>query len=172
MMKQIATYAAVALFAAATLTAQHTSPPAEASTSINGKAVSIKYHAPSVHGRKIFGPGGLISGDRNYPIWRAGANPATLLHTELDLKIGDLDVPAGDYSLYVSLEDVNNWMLVINKQTGQWGLTYDKAQDLGRTKMTMSKPASKIETLKYTLSANKLELAWDDYVASVPLTAK
>lgn len=172
MTKKILTCAAVALFAAATLSAQYTSPPAEASTSINGKAVSIKYHSPSVHGRKIFGAGGLISRDRNYPIWRAGANPATLLHTELDLKIGDLDVPAGDYSIYVSLEDVDNWVLVINKQTGQWGLTYDKAQDLGRTKMTMSKPASKVETLKYTLSPNKLELAWDDYVASVPLAAK
>lgn len=172
MIKNLLTCAAVAVFAVSSLSAQQASPPAEASTSIGGKAVSIKYHSPSVKGRDIFGPRGLISGDRNYPIWRAGANPATLLHTELDLKIGDLDVPAGDYSIYVSLEDVDNWVLIINKQTGQWGLTYDKAQDLGRTKMTMSKPASKVESLKYTLSANKLELAWDDYVGSVSLTAK
>lgn len=172
MIKNLLTCAAVAVLAASSLSAQQPSPPAEASTSIGGKAVSIKYHSPSVKGRDIFGPKGLISGDRNYPIWRAGANPATLLHTELDLKIGDLDVPAGDYSLYVSLEDVDNWVLVINKQTGQWGLTYDKAQDLGRTKMTMSKPASKVESLKYTLSPNKLELAWDDYAGSVSLTAK
>ena len=171
-MKNLLICAGVAMFAAATLSAQYTSPPAEASTSINGKAVTIKYHSPSLHGRDVFAPGGLISGDRNYPIWRAGANPATLLHTDVDLKIGDLDVPAGDYSLYVSLADVNNWVLVINKQTGQWGLTYDKAQDLGRTKMTMTKPASKVEALKYTLSPNKLELAWGDYVASVPLAAK
>lgn len=171
-MKQLLICAAAAALAAVSLSAQYTSPPAEESTSINGKAVTITYHSPSVHGRKIFGPGGLISGDRNYPIWRAGANPATVLHTELDLKIGDLDVPAGDYSLYVSLEDVENWVLVINKLTGQWGLSYDKAEDLGRVEMTMSKPSSKVETLKYTLSADKLELAWDDYVASVPLTAK
>jgi hypothetical protein len=172
-MNHLLTCAAVAVFAAATLSAQQQpSPPAEASTSIGGKTVSIDYHSPSVRGRDVFGPKGLISGDRNYPIWRAGANPATLLHTELDLKIGDLDVPAGDYSIYVSLEDVDNWALVINKQTGQWGLTYDKAQDLGRTKMTMSKPASKVESLKYTLWPNKLELAWDGYVASVPLAAK
>jgi hypothetical protein len=171
-MKHLLTCAALTAFAAANLAAQQPSPPAEASTSINGKSVTIKYHSPSVRGRDIFGPKGLISGDRNYPVWRAGANPATLLHTELDLKIGDLDVPAGDYSIYVSLEDVANWVLIVNKQTGQWGLTYDKAQDLGRTKMTMSKPASKVESLKYTLTPTKLELAWDDYVASVPLAAK
>jgi hypothetical protein len=172
MINNLLTCAAVMVLTAAALPAQQASPPAEASTSIGGKAVSIKYHSPSVKGRQIFGPGGLISRDRNYPIWRAGANPATLLHTEVALKIGDLDVPAGDYSIYVSLEDVNNWVLVINKQTGQWGLTYDQAQDLGRVKMNMSKPPSKVESLKYTLSPNKLELAWDDYVASVPLAAK
>ena len=172
MIKHLLTCAAAAVLAASSLSAQQASPPAEASTSIGGKAVTIKYHSPSVKGRKIFGPGGLISGDRNYPIWRAGANPATLLHTELDLKIGGLDVPAGDYSIYVSLEDVDNWVLIINKQTGQWGLTYDMAQDLGRAKMTMSKPAAKVERLKYTLTPNKLELAWDEHVASVPLAAK
>ena len=172
MIRNLLACAAVAVLAVSTMSAQQPSPPAEASTSINGKAVSIKYHAPSVRGRKIFGPGGLIAGDRNYPIWRAGANNATALHTEVDLKIGDIDVPAGDYTMYVSLEDVDNWVLVINKQTGQWGLTYDQAQDLGRTKMTMSKPSSKVETLKYTLSPTKLELAWDDHVASVPLAAR
>ena len=172
MIKHLLTCAAAAVLAASSLSAQQPSPPAEASTSINGKAVTIKYHSPSVKGRDIFGPRGLISGDRNYPVWRAGANAATALHTEVDLKIGDIDVPAGDYTLYVSLEDPNNWVLVINKQTGQWGLTYDKAQDLGRTRMTMSKPASKVESLKYTLTPNKLELAWEDHVASVPLAAK
>jgi hypothetical protein len=172
MIKNLLTCAALSVLAASALSAQQPSPPAEASTSIGGKAVSIKYHSPSVKGRDIFGPRGLISGDRNYPIWRAGANPATLIHTELDLKIGDLDVPAGDYSIYVSLEDVDNWVLVINKQTGQWGLTYDMSQDLGRTKMNMSKPASTVESLKYTLTPDKLELAWENYVASVPLAAK
>jgi hypothetical protein len=172
MIKHLLTCVAAAVLAASSLSAQQPSPPAEEATSIGGKAVTIKYHSPFVKGRKIFGPGGLIAGDRNYPIWRAGANPATLLHTDLDLTIGDLDVPADDYSIYVSLEDVDNWVLVINKQTGQWGLTYDMAQDLGRTKMTMSKPASKVESLKYTLSATQLELAWDNYVGSVPLAAK
>jgi hypothetical protein len=148
------------------------SPPAEASVSIGGKTVTINYHSPSVRGRQIFGKGGRISSDRNYPIWRAGANDATALHTAADLNIGGIDVPAGDYTLYVSLADVDKWILIISKQTGQWGLTYDAANDLGGAPMTMSKPASKVEALKYTLTADKLELAWDDYVASVSISAK
>lgn len=146
------------------------SPPAEASVTIGGEAVTINYHAPSVRDRQIFGRGGRISSDRNYPIWRAGANDATALHTEAHLMIGDIHVPPGDYTIYVSLEDTENWEFILSKQTGQWGLTYDAAQDLGRTKMTMSKPAAKVETLKYTLTADKLELAWDNYVASVKIS--
>jgi hypothetical protein len=66
---------------------------------------------------------------------------------------------------------------VINKQTGQWGLTYKKDQDLGRVSMTMDKASALIEDLKYTLSEEggnqgKLTLAWENVVASVPITVK
>jgi hypothetical protein len=86
-------------------------------------------------------------------------------------------VPKGDYTLYVNVADPSQWELVINKQTGQWGLTYNKERDLGRVKMNMSKPSAPVETLKYTLSKEgsnkvKLQLAWDDHVASVPITVK
>ena len=85
--------------------------------------------------------------------------------------IGDIHLSPGDYTIYVNLEDADTWELIINKQTGQGGLTYDAGQDVGRAKMTMSKPASKVETLKYTLTADKLELAWDEYVASAAISA-
>jgi len=67
--------------------AQAPSPDATTSVTIGGKTVSIKYSAPSVRGRQIFGPGGLISHDPNYPVWRAGANAATSFHTDADLTI-------------------------------------------------------------------------------------
>ena len=156
---------------------QPQSPPATATAAIGGKTITIKYSAPSVRGRQIFGPGGRISQDPTYPVWRAGANSATALHTDADLDIGGLAVPKGDYTLFVDLKDGNAWQLIINKQTGQWGLTYNQANDLGRVKMTMSKPAAPIETLKWTITDSggnkgKIELAWDNYIASVPVTVK
>ena len=42
------------------------SPPAETSTTINGKKISIKYSAPSVRGRKIFGAGSNVEGWAHY----------------------------------------------------------------------------------------------------------
>ena len=62
------------------------------------------------------------------------------------------EVPKGDYTIYALVEDPNNWQLIINKDTGQWGLTYDQMHDLGRVKMTMSKPPQLIEVYKMTLS--------------------
>jgi hypothetical protein len=152
------------------------SPPADASATIGGKTVSVHYNSPAVKGRegKIFTKDGLISHDPHYPVWRAGANPATLFKTDGDLMIGELMVPAGTYTLFVDISDPDNWTLIVNKQTGQWGLAYDGSQDLGKTKMTMSKPAAMVENLVYTITDGgggngTLTLAWEDHSASVPI---
>jgi hypothetical protein len=167
----------VATMALAASLAPAQSPPAQTSIALEGKQVTIKYSAPSVRGRKIFGAGGLLSQDPTYPAWRAGANSATSLHTDADLDIGGLRVPKGDYTLYVWIADPDNWQLIVSKETGQWGLSYNPKMDLGRVKMTMSKPPALIEKYKMTLSmtgpkAGKLQLEWENHVASVPIAAK
>jgi len=153
------------------------SPSQQATVTVAGKTLTIKYSAPSVRGRQIFGDGGVVSHDKTYPAWRAGANRATAFHTDADLDVGGLNVPAGDYTLFVWVKDPDAWQLIINKQTGQWGLTYKEDQDLGRVKMTMSKPAAPAETLKYTFTDEggnkaKLTIEWENHVASVPITLK
>lgn len=155
------------------------SPPEKASVTMNGKEISIAYSSPGVKGREghIFTADGLIhKNEKHYPVWRAGANSATTLHTDADLTIGDLKVPAGTYTLFVDISDPSAWQLIVNKQTGEWGLAYDGSQDLGKTKMTMSTPPAPVEDLKYTLVDNgggkgSLTLAWEDKSASVPIEA-
>ncbi len=167
----------VAMFAVCALAQKPVlSPPAETSVTINGKAITIKYAAPSLRGRKMFGEDGRISQDSTYPVWRAGANSATALHTEADLDINGLEVPKGDYTIFV-LINTDPWQLIINRQTGQWGLTYKPDMDLGRVKMTMAHPPATIETYKMTLSSlggnkGKLRLEWENAIASVPITVK
>ncbi len=168
------------VLAAATLSlsAQQKPPasPAETATgTVAGKTVTITYNSPRVKGREghIFTKDGLISHDPHFPVWRAGANAATTLHTDANLKIGSLAVPAGTYTLFVDISDPDNWTLIVSKATGEWGLAYDASQDLGRVKMKMSKPASTVEDLKYTIeSSGIITLAWEDHEASVPVTAQ
>ena len=152
------------------------SPPADTSVTIAGKTLAIQYSAPSGRGRQMFGPGGRISKDRTYPVWRAGANAATSFHTDADLDIKGVAVPKGDYTILAKV-DAEPWLLIISKQTGQWGLAYDEKQDLGRVPMDMSKPPASIETCKITLSstganAGLLRVEFENVIASVPFTVK
>lgn len=168
--------AATPLLAQSAPKAPPASPAEVASATIGGKSVTINYNSPGVKGRegKIFTKDGLISHNPHYPVWRAGANPATTLKTDGNLMIGDLMVPAGTYTLFVDISDPDNWTLIVSKDTGEWGLAYDNTKDLGRTKMTMSKPAAMVENLVWTLADSgggqgTATLAWEDHSASVPI---
>ena len=167
-MKAFAAAALCFLFAAAALAQdagqKPLSPPAKAETTINGKKVTVDYSAPSKRNRPIMGA--LVPYGQ---VWRTGANAATTLTTETDLMIGNLHVPAGKYTLY-SLPGEKEWTLIVNKQTGQWGTSYDAAQDLGRVKMTVAPIKDTVETFVIGLDKN-LTLTWENTRASVPITA-
>jgi len=151
------------------------SPATRASADVAGESITITYSSPSVRGRQIFGDGGLLSRDSTFPIWRAGADAATTLRTGADLDIAGLDVPAGTYSLYVLVDDPENWKLIINSQTGQPGHVYDARMDVGRVAMKMEKPPVPIERLKYTIvtsgNMGKIQLEWETHIASVSFRA-
>jgi len=147
------------------------SPPAQASVSLSGKSVTIYYCAPSMRGRKVFG--GIVPYDH---WWRTGANTSTTLKTEADLRIGNLSVPAGTYSIY-SVPSEGTWKLVVNKQTGQWGTVYKEDQDLGRVDMKKGPaPGAPVETFKIAFedtqgSKTELHLIWENTNVSVQVDA-
>jgi len=140
------------------------SPPAKAEATLNGKKVTIDYSAPSKRNRVIMGE--LVPYGK---VWRTGANAATTLTTAADLMIGTLHVPKGSYTLY-TIPGENEWTLIVNKQTGQWGTNYDAAQDLGRVKMTVTPVKDTVET--FVIGIDKtLTLTWENTRAQVPVMA-
>src|SRR5205823_844513 len=86
------------------------SPAERTAVTIGGKKISIRYYAPSMRKRAVFG--GLVP---YRAVWRAGANDATALHTEAELSIGELTVPKGDYTIFVWVEE-QQWQLIVNRQ--------------------------------------------------------
>jgi len=107
--------------------------------------IAISYGQPHARGRRV--EGGLIPLDT---VWRFGANQATELHTDVDLTIGDLQVPRGDYSLFV-LHGTNGWQLIVNRKTAVWGTEYDRAADVGRVALTSRVLAEPEESLSIYL---------------------
>jgi len=174
--------AAVALTAiwlmSAVVAAQHTpikmggggSPHERLDASVGGAKVSIEYGRPYVKGRKIFGA--LVPYGKP---WRTGADEATTLITDTALKFGTLVVPAGTYTLW-TVPDEKQWKLVINKQTGQWGTSYDPAQDLGRVDMKVEPTPAPVEQLTFAInvsgSGGTLAIEWDTTRATVPFAVQ
>ena len=138
------------------------SPAAVAETRLDGKALTIHYNTPSIRCRTIMG--GLVPYGK---VWRTGANPATSFMTQADLTIGTLRVPAGNYTLYtLPAAPGSPWMLIVNKETGQWGTVYHEAQDLGRTPMheaTLPAPQEvmSLSFEKTTRNSTQLHVRWE-----------
>ncbi|HTC87886.1 MAG TPA: DUF2911 domain-containing protein [Bryobacteraceae bacterium] len=148
---------------------RHTSPPASTSAVIDGDHITVDYYAPSMYGRKIMG--NLVPYDE---VWCTGANWATKITTEADLDINGLKVPKGSYSIW-TLPNQKQWMLIINKQTGQFHLNYDESQDFARVKMNLKTLPSPVETFKIDVQSsggNKgtLSLLWENTDVWVPIT--
>jgi hypothetical protein len=149
------------------------SPPAQATVTLAGGLVTIAYNTPFLRGRHVgveLAPYGKV--------WRTGANPATTLKTAVNLKIGDLTVPAGTYTIYSLPASDTPWKLIINKQTGQWGTVYNQDQDLGRTDMMKgTTPSAPVEqfAIKFENTSGKniqLHLIWENTDVYVPVTAQ
>ncbi len=107
--------------------------------------IAISYGQPHARGRAV--EGGLIPRDT---VWRLGANDATTLHTDVNLTIGSVRVPHGDYTLYL-LNSANGSQLVINRQTANWGTDYDPSRDVGRTQLTRTELTEPVESLSIYL---------------------
>jgi hypothetical protein len=162
-----------AAFAAAAILAPgawaQMSPATEASATIAGKKIQIKYSSPRMRGRKIIG--GLVPLNQ---VWRTGADSATTMSTEANLQIGDLKVPKGNYTIF-TVPGANEWTLIINKELGQWGLDYHQRLDFGRTKMTVKTLPSPVENFTIEVKSTggnngMLTMTWEKTQASVPVT--
>lgn len=147
------------------------SPRDTARGTVAGAHLLVDYGRPSKRGRVIWG--GLVPwGD----VWRTGANAATTFVTDKDLVIGGTAVPAGTYTLYSVPNQSGPWLLVVNKQTKQWGTEYHQEQDLARIPMTTSPISSPVEKFEISIvpegQGGAIHLAWDATQASVGVKAK
>ena len=114
---------------------------------IQGSPMSIDYGRPSLRGRNVWTNG--VLGDT---LWRTGANAATELTTQRDLRINGRTIPAGKYTLWTHVSPRNaRYELIFNKQTGQWGTVYNAEQDLVRVPLTERTMPNSVERFTMTI---------------------
>lgn len=171
---------AAMIIGAASLPAQQTrvSPHETISAVIDGNRVTIVYGRPytkdpkSDNMRKIWGT--LVPYDK---VWRLGADEATMLVTQMPIVMGETTVPAGAYTLYMLPAKDGPCKLIINKQLGQWGLTYDEKQDLARIDLKMDSVATPVNQLTLAVERNPggggiLKVTWEQTQFSLPFAVK
>jgi Protein of unknown function (DUF2911) len=89
--------------------------------------VEVDYSRPNKNNRDIFG--GLVPFDK---IWRTGANRPTRLKFSADVKLGEKEVPAGEYLLY-TIPGANEWTIILSKDlNAQSAADYKQESDAAR----------------------------------------
>lgn len=143
---------------------QNTKPPLSPRDSVfcrlDTNIVSVNYGRPLIRARQIMGY--LVPFNK---VWRTGANEATHLKTNFDMTLGDVPVMRGTYTLW-TLPSTTGWKIILNKQTGQWGTSYDERQDYARFDAVVEQMETPVETLTIAFDATsptsgRLKIMWD-----------
>jgi hypothetical protein len=134
------------------------SPPAVAEGAIDGVKIKIDYSQPGAKGRKVMG--GLVPYGE---VWRTGANEATIIEFDKNVKIEGQALAAGKYTLF-TVPGESEWTIIFNKKLGQWGAyDYNKNKDQDALQVKV-KPGKTDFTESFTISVDKdaVTLKWEN----------
>lgn len=133
-------------------------PRATVSEEVGITNMTIKYSRPGVKGREGQIWGGLVANgfssfnfvtNRMSSPWRAGANEATIISFEHDVKVAGKPLPAGSYALFMALAG-DSATLIFSHQTDAWGsFYYNPEQDALRVNVKTIALKQSVEWLKY-----------------------
>jgi hypothetical protein len=148
------------------------SPHESTSATIDGAQMSIEYGRPSVRGREIFGR--LVRWD---DVWCPGADECTRLTTSRALKIRELSVPAGEYTLWMlPTEDV--WTLIVNRNAFAFHTNYRSRDDLGRVRLDKRALDELVEQLTFSIDkapsgpGGRIVMKWEKTEVMAPFTVE
>ncbi|MEZ0542209.1 DUF2911 domain-containing protein [Fibrella arboris] len=142
------------------------SPKAVAQATQNGITVKVLYCQPSKKDRTIFG--GVVKYDK---VWRTGANAATIIELSQDVRLNGNRLAKGRYSLY-TIPTPTDWTVIINRRTGQWGVSYKEAADILRFTASTRPYSPTAEQFFISFEPQpgglNMLLTWDDVQVVVP----
>jgi hypothetical protein len=131
------------------------SPPATATGKIGDALVTVDYSSPAVKNRPVWGE--LVPFGK---VWRAGANEATTIEFSQDVLVEGRHLAKGKYSFY-TIPGENQWTVIFNKATGQWGTEYDERQDALRVNVKPRSTGTMHERLSYQVTRNGILMRWE-----------
>lgn len=148
------------------------SPTSIAAYHDKGIDVEITYSQPAKKGRYIFGreqDKALVPYGK---VWRTGANEATIIKFDKDVKFAGQEVKAGTYSLW-TIPGQSVWKVILNNESGQWGTEYNDGQDFLKSdvKIRVNRKVEELFKIYFQEQPNgvNLILSWDQTEAIIPI---
>ena len=141
----------------------------ELSGTVGGVPVRINYGSPAVNDRVIYGD--LVPFDK---VWRTGANEATTITFEQDVVVGAdaKKLKAGTYSLFTLPRSKEDWTVIFNTDSDQWGAyDYEESKDAVRAVATSSPIDTRAERMDFRLAGDGIMLMWDDLMIEFPVAS-
>jgi hypothetical protein len=128
----------------------------------------IIYSRPLKNNRVIFGD--LLEYNK---VWRFGANEATEIEFFKDVKINNVKVKKGRYSVD-AIPAVDKWTIIFNKDLDSWGsFKYDSTKDVVRMDVPVQKTTDIAEAfyIYFDKASNgfTMNAGWDDVKVSLPV---
>ena len=114
----LASVAAITLIALApsSLAAQRkASEHGTVSQKVDGTTISVEYDRPVARGRDLFGK--LVRWNRT---WTPGANDATTLEVDKDVRINGGALPKGKYSVWMIPRETEAWTVIFHRNAKLW----------------------------------------------------
>ena len=135
----------------------------------NKQLAKVYYSRPQLKGRTVgkeLAPNGKV--------WRTGANEATQLILNIDMKLNGTLVKAGTYSLF-TIPGETEWEVIISSDLNNWGASgYKKENTVASIKVPVTMGDESLEAFSMAFAASDdgvhLHMGWDKVRVAVPFT--
>lgn len=143
---------------------QRSSPLRSLEGTIGESNVLIQYGAPSVKGRVIWGD--LVPYNE---VWRTGANEATFVDFDADVKVEGQELKAGRYSLFTIPKSSGKWTVIFNSE---WDLEhghfqYKQENDVLRVESSPQWADQSQEQLSIAIESPGIVVRWEKLILPI-----
>jgi len=142
--------------------------PKETHAMVGNAHITIRYTAPVVKGRVIWG--GLVPYNE---VWATGAHRATSFEIDKSFIIGNQTVPAGKYAIF-TVPNEELWTFILNRNFDQHlADEYHSADDVLRVSIKPEIATTNQERLSYSIvdlsaAGAVLQISWEKIRIRVP----
>lgn len=128
--------------------------------------IKVYYSRPQLNGRNAKE---LTQKDE---VWRTGANEATELVLNTDMKLGETTIKAGTYSLYTMPSD-EQWTIIVSSDLNNWGAAgYKEEHTVAKLSVPVTEGKESLEAFSIAFEKSDagadMHMGWGTLRVAVP----